>query len=304
MKYIILVCLVLFMGGSVMLGCETREESIVRERSYLEQHPVEEVSDYWRDVAYAGVDGGQLTLDVSAPAGHGPFPVLMIIHGGGWELHTNAIMEGMARYITNRGYVVFNINYRTLPEGASMEEIVEDCLGAFLWIKEHAGEYKGDPRRFAVTGDSAGAHLAAMVLTQKDGKDFTPTYKPADPVDTGITCAAPSYGVFDFTSIGRIPGVTKDWFNESYHENPQRYRKLSPIFHIRTGLPPQLVMVGDRDPLYLENKKYVEALEDIGAPVEFYVYNGQSHAFLNNYWEESGQKGYDRIIEFLDKHMK
>jgi acetyl esterase/lipase len=304
MKYLILVVLVLMAGSFLMLGCETREESIIRERSYLEQYPVEEVDKYYRDVVYARPGGHDLTLDVSAPAGEGPFPVLMIIHGGGWELHTNTIMEGMARYITNRGYVVFNINYRTLPEGASMEEIVEDCLGAFLWIKEHAANYKGDPQRFAVTGDSAGGHLAAMVLTQKDSDTFSPVYKPKEKVDKSITCAAPSYGVFDFTSIGKIPGLTKDWFNETYLQNPERYRKLSPIFHISSDLPPQLVMVGDRDPLYLENKKYVETLKEAGAPVEFYVYEGQSHAFLNNYWEESGQKGYDRTIEFLDKHMK
>jgi len=286
-------------------GCETREESIERENGYIAEHPPEEVAHYWRDVPYAEVRGTTLTLDVSAPEGDGPFPVLMIIHGGGWELHTNTIMEGMARYITNRGYTVFNINYRTLPEGVGIEQIVEDCLGALLWIKDHASEYKGDPSRVAVTGDSAGGHLTAMLVTQAGNPAFTPSYQGGPAADLSIRCAAPSYGVFNFKSLYRLsPPLIKRYMGEELHKAPERYELLSPIFHVRPKLPPQLVIVGNLDPLYGQNKAYVEALEQAGAPVEFWVYKGQSHAFLNNYWEEKGRRGYDRIIEFLDEHMK
>ena len=131
----------------LLSACETRKQSIVRENQYLVDYPVEEVAHYWDEVEYARVNGESLTLDASSPEGDGPFPCLMIIHGGGWYMHTNTIMEGMARYVTNRGYVVFNINYRTIPEGAQMEQIVEDVFGALIWVKEHATEYNGDASR-------------------------------------------------------------------------------------------------------------------------------------------------------------
>lgn len=305
MKAIVWRALVMVTMAAVLAGCETREESIVREQSYIDQYPVEEVAEYWRGVTYAQVGGRALTLDVSAPEGEGPFPCLMIIHGGGWTLHTNTIMEGMARYITNRGYVVFNINYRTLPEGAEMEDIVDDCLGALLWAKDNAADYKGDPERIAVTGDSAGGHLTAMLVTQAGDQAFTPTYKGEGAPDYSITCAAPSYGVFDFVELWKLsPPIAKDYVGESYLKSPERYKRLSPEFHVRADLPPQLVIVGNRDPLYGQNKKYVEALREAGAPVEFHVFKGETHAFLNEYWDEKGTNGYDRIIEFLDSNMK
>ena len=297
-----LLMLLLILAG----GClsETREHSIVRENRYISNHPVLQVPHYWDKVPYAVADGETLTLDISAPEGSGPFPVLMIIHGGGWELHTNTIMEGMARYITNHGYVVFNINYRVRPN-VPMEKIVEDCLGALIWIKEHAAEYKGNPARIAVTGDSAGGHLTAMMVTQANNPAFHPTYPGAGKVDLSITCAAPSYGVYNFTSLGKlVPSVTAKYLGAKPKQDPERYQLLSPIFHVRKDLPPQLVIVGDLDPLYSANKAYVEALKKVGAPVEFWVYHGQSHAFLNSFWSEKGTRGYDRIIAFLDKQLK
>lgn len=285
-------------------GCESRQHSIVRENGYLEDHPVEEVAHYWREVAYAEAGGETLTLDISAPEGPGPFPVLMIIHGGGWVLHTNTVMEGMSRYITNRGYVVFNINYRVTPD-VSMETIVGDCLGALIWTKEHAAEYNGNPSRIAVTGDSAGGHLTAMLVTQANNPAFSPAYQGSANPDLSITCAIPSYGIFDFVGLGKkLPSLTKQWVGEKYKDAPERYDLLSPVNYLKAGLAPQLVIVGNRDFLYKENVEYVAAVEEAGSSAQLWVYPGQGHAFLNYYWDERGTKGYDRIIEFLDKHLK
>lgn len=295
----------LALAMALAAGCvnETREHSIQRERGYIADHPVMQVAHYWEGVPYAVADGETLTLDVSGPAGEGPFPAVMIIHGGGWELHTCHVMEGMARYVTNHGYVVFNVNYRVRPD-VPMEKIVEDCMGALLWVKEHAAEYKADPARIAVTGDSAGGHLTAMIVTQGQNPAFHPTYPGNGKTDLTITCAAPSYGVYNFTTLGKIPPLARRWIGETTRQNPERIKLLSPIFHLKKDLSPQLVIVGDLDPLYSSNREYVEALKKVGAPIEFWVHHGQSHAFLNNFWEPKGARGYDRIIKFFDEQMK
>lgn len=288
-----------------IFGCESREHSIERANGYIVEHPPEAVSEYFDEVPYAEVAGRELTLDVSVPSGEGPFPVLMVIHGGGWTLHTNTIMEGMSRYVTNRGYVVFNINYRVLVEGASLKEIVEDCIGALIWVKEHASEYKGDPSRVAVTGDSAGGHLTAMLVTQSDNPAFTPSYRGKGTTDRSITCAAPSYGVFNFVSLAKVvPAAGKHYLGASYGKDPELYELLSPIYHVRSGLPPQLLMVGNQDPLLFQSREYARALEEAGSPVDLWIFKGQTHAFLDYYWQDNGQTGCDRLVEFLDKHMK
>ncbi len=290
----------------VEMGCDPRELSIQMENGYINDHPPEEVSQYFKDVPYVEIGGEELTLDISVPVGSNSdelFPVLMIIHGGGWMMHTNTIMEGMARYITNRGYVVFNINYRVLPH-VEMEQIVEDCFGALIWIKEHAGEYNGDPDRIAVTGDSAGGHLTAMIVTQGDNPEFTPSYpgnsSNGSDHDMSVTCAIPTYGIFNFVEMPQAGSI----IGETFQEAPERHYLLSPHFQVRQDLPPQLVMVGDLDFLFFENINYVISLMEVGAPIELWVSHLQTHAFLNNYWDESGQNGYDRMIEFMDKHLK
>ena len=288
----------------VFAGCESRQHSIMRENKYITKHQVEKVAKYYNDIPYAKVNGTTLTMDISAPEGKGPFPCLMIIHGGGWTLHTNTIMEGMARYITNRGYVVFNINYRVLPD-VKMEQIVDDSMGALIWVKEHAAEYGGDPNRIAVTGDSAGGHLTAMLLAQAGNPAFKPSYPGNGKTDLSVTCAAPSYGVFDFVSLSKWGApIAKGYIGESYKQDPERYKLLSPALNVKPGLPPQLVIVGDLDPLNGQNVEYVEALKKAGDPVELWIYKGKTHAFLNNFWDETGTKGYDRILEFLDKNLK
>jgi acetyl esterase/lipase len=303
MKKQFLLALTFVFIAMFLFGCETREQSIERENRYLANNKPEAVFKYLKDVPWVEVDGETITMDISIPEGEGPFPVLMIIHGGGWTHHTNTIMEGMARYITNRGYVVFNTNYRVLPD-VSMEQVVEDCFGALIWVKEHASEYKGDASRIAVTGDSAGGHLTAMIVTQGMNPSFTPTYL-GNGRDIEITCAVPTYGIYDFVCLSKLSkSIPKGFLSETYKEAPERYKLLSPYHNIRKDLVPQLVIVGNADFLYAENLKYVEALETVGAPVELWMYPGQQHAFLNNYWKKNGRTGYDRMLEFLDMHLK
>ena len=301
-KALVPVILALFAAGCFN---ETREHSLIREQGYITGHTPEQVAHYYEGVVYAEADGQKLTLDVSRPEGDGPFPALVVIHGGGWELHTNTVMEGMARYIANRGYVVFNINYRVYP--TPMKQMVEDCLGAVIWVKEHAAEYHADPTRVAVTGDSAGGHLTAMIVTSAQDPAYTPTYRGSGRYDTTVKCAIPTYGVYNFPALAKLP-IAKPLFREvlggTYQEKPELYQQLSPINHVRPGLPPQLIVCGNLDPLYRENRAYEKKLQETGNPVEFYLARGQTHAFLNYFWKKPAQRAYDAMIAFLDRNLK
>ena len=96
------------------------------------------------------------------------FPVLLIFHGGGWLIRDKSIMDQMAQYIaSNSEIIVCNINYRLLSDlnnTVKMNEIVEDVFGSLLWVKNNIHLYKGDSTQVAVTGDSAGGHLASMIV--------------------------------------------------------------------------------------------------------------------------------------------
>jgi acetyl esterase/lipase len=266
-----------------------------------------------------------LTMDIYTPAtGKTRYPILVIYHGGGWLINTNAIMDSMAIYmVRHTEMVVCNVNYRLLKDRGNtitMNQIVEDALGAIAWIKEHISAYQGDSTKIIVTGDSAGGHLAAMVLLCSDKLEgdgykgatlgFCPTWLPpgktaeelASTHALAVQGAILSYSVFDIYALAKagiesssnifwaLGGVTpRKLFGPSYShlQNPDMYKAVSPIYNIPPVsdrlLPPQLCLVGSRDTTTppVSIKAYVDSTQNAGQRIEYWEYAGQPHAFLD-----------------------
>ncbi len=309
-----------------------------------------------KDILWASPKNIPLTVDIYVPeTGKKSYPVLVIYHGGGWLINNNSIMNSMSEYIASHGdVIVANMNYRLLTANnntTTLNEIVEDAFGGVLWVKDNIAQYGGDPKRIAVTGDSAGGHLAAMVLLagrklESDGfggktLGFNPTYLPAgktaEQVATEdglkVQAAVISYGAFDiydraknnaespaniFWKLGKAEA--RGWFGNGINvqDNPDYYKAVSPIYNIPRArfhrLPPQFVHVGSRDTTTppTEAKHYVEQLKKAGQPVEYKVYAGRNHAFLDNACNEylgvcfdrDAPEALDDILVFLQKTLK
>jgi len=278
------------------------------------------------DIVWANPKGFELTLDIYEPqTGKPSYPVLIIFHGGGWLLNSKAIMSDMARYMATHGdLLVVNTNYRLLADlnnTTTANELVEDAMGAVLWVKDHIGEYHGDPRRVAVTGDSAGGHLASMVMLagrqlesdgfSGDSLGFTPSYLPAglspemvaEQDGLKLQAVVLSYTAFDLLKAAKNGFETANnpfWkyanssprglFGDdaSAETRPDFYRAVSPAYYVIDSevypLPPQLVLVGSLDPVTTPEiaTRYVEQLKQAGQPVEFRVYEGKGHGFLDS----------------------
>jgi acetyl esterase/lipase len=281
-----------------------------------------------RDIVYARPAGQALALDIYQPVRKGissPMPVLLIFHGGGWLINNKSIMQQMAEYVaTHADIVVVNADYRLLSANYNttrLYQIVEDALGATLWVQHNIGRYQGDPTRLAVTGDSAGGHLAAMVLmggqnlssrsfaSRQPG--FNPSYLPpgatAESVQAAggiqVQAAVLSYAVFDlqarafaefetanngFWAMGKASPRGFFGAGISVDSHPELYQALSPQLLIPQArnrqLPPQFVHVGSRDSLTTPESArwYVEALQTAGQPVSLKVYEGLQHAYLDS----------------------
>ncbi len=222
------------------------------------------------DVLWASPGGFDLTMDVYTPVGdNGPYPVLMIFHGGGWLINDKSIMDQMAQYIaTNGEYVVCNVDYRLLADQANtvtVDQIIGDVVGSVLWVKERISQYGGDPTQLAVTGDSAGAHLSAAVVNlgnrlsaepySEENLAFKPSYLPAamtaqqvaDSHGVKVQAALLSYGAFDLYGLGEgdfeswknpfwylggvLPrGIFGDAYNAQTH--PGLYKGVSPLHNV------------------------------------------------------------------------
>ena len=242
-----------------------------------------------RDVAYDPRHGKRGLLDVYRQRGADlrDAPVLVQVHGGAWSVGSKdeqgvPLMHHMAA----RGWVCFSVNYRLSPRDPFPAQII-DVKRALAWVKEHAREYGGDPRFVAITGGSAGGHLAALAaLTPGD-----PAYQPGfEDADTSVQVAVPFYGVYDLAgSIGTTRSVQmRDRFlaRRLLFADPskdlERFRQASPLARVHAGAPPMLVIHGARDSLVeVEQARHlVRALREVSRqPVAYAELPGTQHAF-------------------------
>lgn len=298
------------------------------------------------DVVWANPEGMSLTMDIYTPeTDKDEYPVFIIFHGGGWLANDKSIMDDMSEYIVKNGdYVVCNVNYRLLKDQnntVTMDKIVEDAFGAVLWIKENIRNYKGNPYQVAVSGDSAGGHLAAMVVNSGTMLDetglfqgqlgFKPTYMPTgirDIIENDmmeVQAAVLNYAALDIYELAKQgyeynqnifwqgAGVQpRGIFGNDYsiEGNPDYYKAVSPIHNIPDKkdrkLPPQLLTVGTEDDLIAPEliQEYTNILEKAGHPVEYWEHEGRPHAFLDSGINERlGTRFEDDATEALDKFI-
>ncbi len=293
-----------------------------------------------RDIVYATPAGQPLALDIYQPVRQGistPMPVLLIFHGGGWLINNKSIMQQMAEYVaTHADIVVVNADYRLLSANHNttrLNQIIDDALGATLWVQHNIGRYQGDPARLAVTGDSAGGHLAAMVVLAGQNLSsqgfasrtpgFNPSYLPAGATAESIRAAGGirvqaavlSYAVFDlqarafaefetakngFWAMGKASARGFFGAGISVASHPELYQALSPQWLIPQAsarpLPPQFVHVGSLDDLTTPDsaRQYVDALLKAGQPAQLAIYPALKHAYLDSGCNSYFQQCFDR----------
>jgi len=126
----------------------------------------------FRDIPYVSNGHERQKLDLYLPENSNePLPVIIWIHGGGWQSGSKENCLPLRKGFVNRGYAIASINYR-LSSHATFPAQIEDCKSAIRWLRAHAKEYGLDVSRFGVWRSSAGGHLAALIGTTGDLKEF------------------------------------------------------------------------------------------------------------------------------------
>jgi len=240
-----------------------------------------------RNIVYRRVAGTILELDVVAPARDGSNrPAIMQIHGGSWVMGDKGEQGWpLISHLAANGWVCFNVNYRLSP-GATFPDHLIDLKAALAWIREQADEWGIDPDFITVTGGSAGGHLAALMALTANDPEYQPGFEEAD---TSLQAAVPIYGVYDFTSrlgTNRLPfwyrRLERQIMKAFRDEEPEKFRRASPIDQIHPEAPPFFVIHGDRDTLapVEEARYFANQLRDVSnEPVIYAELRGAQHAF-------------------------
>jgi acetyl esterase/lipase len=255
--------------------------------------PVQVIVD--RDLVYTPPDWPEsLTADLYRPAisGGGPYPAVIMIHGGGWTSRTRADMEKISRRVAARGYVVMNVSYRLAPKYHFPAQL-QDVSQAVAWLRANSAAQNIREDRIGAWGYSAGAHLAALIgMTSRGDKFFTQGTHVQAVVAGGTPADVRYYPTSSLTNS--LMGVP-------YNENPDFWRDASPIALVNADDPPTFLYHGTFDyTVGVKNSQAMyDALNEAHVPSELYLMRGLDH-FTTFFVDRPVDQG----IAFLDRHLR
>jgi acetyl esterase/lipase len=258
-----------------------------------------------RNLAY--VDGGheRQKLDLYLPKEGGNFPLIINIHGGAFKMGDKS--QGVPADYLARGYAVASINYR-LSQHAKFPAQIEDCKAAVRWLRARAGQYRIDPNRIAAWGASAGGHLAAMLGTTGDTREFDVGGNLEQ--SSAVQAVVDYFGPTDFLQMDghRLKdGMTHNppdspesqLIGGAIQENRDKVARANPITYVTPVDPPFLICHGDADPMvpHHQSELLEAALRKNNVPVEFHTVKGAGHGRFND------PEVPKLTSEFLAKHL-
>jgi acetyl esterase/lipase len=214
-------------------------------------------------------------------------PVLIQIHGGGWTIGTKEqqgllLMNRMAQ----QGWVCVSANYRLAPKHSFPTQIV-DVKRAIAWVHENIGQFGGDPSYVAITGGSAGGHLASLAALTPGLPDFQPGFEDSD---TSLSACVSFYGIYDVAGLTETQSAVdmRDRFMAPwvFRKDPETdlddFVQASPLAHVDEHTPDFFVIHGRNDTLapVQEARAFVDALREWSdATVTYAELPGAQHAF-------------------------
>jgi acetyl esterase/lipase len=266
-----------------------------------------------RDVLYGGGPDGNLTLDLYLPAGAGPHPAVICLHGGAWRGGTKTVYRAWGPWLARAGYAAMAVDYRlSTPDRLTWPGVLDDVRTALAWLTAQAPALGVDAGRIAAMGDSAGAHLSALLALD-------------DAARGRVRAVVGVYGVYDLAEQWTYSGgVRQDnpataLIGGTPPERPEAYAAASPLVYVRR-LAEQgarldtawFIIWGETDELVspAQSQTFVATLRDLRVPVETAAVPDYGHFWFTVQEEHPGRDVTEepnaslapRLLHFLQAH--
>jgi len=265
-----------------------------------------------KDVEYARPGGKPVLLDLHVPDGAGPFPAAILIHGGGFDEGSKSTnVRPLFDVLANAGYAWFSIHYRMAPE-FRLPQAREDVNSAIVWVKTNAAKYRVDTAKIALIGESAGGFLVNYAATHET---------PATKVRAVVDLYGPvDYGKlaeqrrdhperFNMTSINRHAsnggGIRFFGADQLDAAGLAKLRAISPIFAVHKGMPPFLIIHGNKDDQvsFDQSPAMCDAMKKVGAGCELITIEGGGHG-MSGWKAPEMQHWKQEMLDWLKKTMR
>jgi acetyl esterase/lipase len=258
-----------------------------------------------RDITYGNVDETPLLLDASIPAGEGPFPIVILVHGGGWGSgdKSGADRPNSGADITpwfaplDDHFAWFSINYRLAP-AHRWPACYDDTLAAIDWVRAHAADFKGDPTRIALLGHSAGGQLVCLAATAGHTRSR---------VQAVVGCAAVTDFEQDLERRGGLGLAQRDLLDRPQEVTPEALavlREIAPLNHVGPGLPAFLLVHGDADKTVtiVQSTHFQSRLRAAGNGCDLITLPGAPHRLTR--WAEHDPAWMTKIVAWLEQTLR
>ncbi len=263
-----------------------------------------------KDVNYLSGDRTE-KMDLYLPpesAGDGPFPAVLIVHGGGWHGGGKAAgrEQNIGTELAKAGFVCASIDYQLAEKKEAFTDNlrqvwpgnVQDCMTAVRYLRERAEDYGIDDERIGAIGGSAGGHLVAMLGALSDTDGLDPEGRFAQH-SARVQAVVPMYGAHDLKALAVKRGIWESLSNE----DKELCRVGSPVTYLDEEDPPLLILHGTEDALVpVEQSELLQAAAEAkGVNSELKIIEGAPHSF---HLQPKQEDLRERVIGFFDEHLK
>ena len=267
-----------------------------------------------KNVVYSTAGGEKLMLDLASPSEGGPYPAVVLLHGGAWSMGSRTELSKGSRgkdgkvapsfieTIAAQGYVAVSASYRLAPKYKFPAQI-EDARTAVRFLRANAKKFNLDPEKIGAGGFSAGGHLA-LLLGAADKNAFENVEYPEQ--SSRVQCVVSFFGPTDLCLYGASEGLEDSYMvpllGKACKTDKNLYKKASPIEYVTKNSPPILMIHGTADFIVpiIHSEYMLKKLQDAGATAELIAVKGEGHGWTGSLATKSTQDA----IKFLDEHLK
>ena len=279
------------------------------------------VTPTYPDVAYTPTAGTQ-KLNLYLPAGDGPFPVVVNIHGGGFKFGDRSMVSAiLGQALLDNGYAIASVDYR-LSGAATFPAAVQDVKAAVRFLRANAAQYQLNPDQIVAYGFSAGGNLASMLGTTGDVAEFDDPALGNEGVSSRVQAVVDWFGPTDFGQMdeqAKAQGCgTSDqthstatsfeslYLGATVAEAPELVQQANPISYITPDDPPFLLQKGDQDctvPVG-QSQLLADALQAAGLDVRYDLLTGVGHGDSGSTPVFESAENVQVVLAFLAAKLK
>ena len=231
------------------------------------------------NVVYTKLKDWEGKMDIyNSPTATKPTPVVINIHGGGWNHGTKESQSGFSTFF-KMGYAVANVEYRLTPQ-ATAPAAVEDTRCALIYIIKNAKALNIDVNKIVIMGGSSGGHLALMGGLLANDHRFDGNCPGVENIK--VAAIIDKYGITDVWDWGYGKNITSksatNWLG-TYAKDEKFAKTVSPIYYVNKNSPPTFIVHGDADPTvpYQQSVALHQKFVEAGVKTQFMTVEGGLH---------------------------